>query len=147
MRGIAAGLRLPELERSSVEETARRAVADHRRRTGAVIVEELGEMPARSELPVRIALFRALQELLSNATRHGTGVVTVRLGASERVLRLEVSDEGQGFDQARVGGPEHLGLAGIREQAELLGGGFDVGRTEDGHTAVSVWWPLGGSEA
>ncbi|MET0772609.1 MAG: sensor histidine kinase [Candidatus Limnocylindrales bacterium] len=146
MRGIAAGLRLPELEHSSIEETARRAVADHQRRTSAVVREELGELPSRSELPVRIALFRALQELLSNATRHGSGVITVRLDASGNVLRLDVSDEGQGFDQARVGSAEHLGLAGIREQAELLGGGFDIGRTDAGHTAVSVWWPLGGPE-
>jgi len=136
-------LRLPELEHSSIEETARRAVADHQRRTRAVVREELGELPSRSELPVRIALFRALQELLSNATRHGSGVITVRLDASGNVLRLDVSDEGEGFDQTRVGSAEHLGLAGIREQAELLGGGFDIGRTDAGHTVVSVWWPLG----
>jgi signal transduction histidine kinase len=147
MRGIAAGLRLPELADSGIEETARRAVADHRRRTGAVVVEQVAEIPDQAPLPVRIALFRALQELLSNGTRHGSGAITVHLGAVDGVLRLDVSDEGTGFDPERVGGPEHLGLAGVREQAELLGGGFSVGHTEDDHTRVSVWWPLPGSEA
>jgi signal transduction histidine kinase len=132
MRAIAAGLRLPELEGSGIEETARRAVADHQRRTGAAVEMEVGELPDHSPLPVRIALFRALQELLSNATRHGSGTVSMRLVAVADVLRLDVADEGTGFDPDRVGAPQHLGLAGVREQAELLGGGFMVGRTDGG---------------
>jgi signal transduction histidine kinase len=147
MRGIAAGLRLPELEDSGIEETAQRAVADHRRRTGAVVEVEVGALPDRSPLPVRIALFRALQELLSNATRHGAGTITVQLTVAGDTLRLDVTDEGTGFDPDRVGAPDHLGLAGVREQAELLGGGFRVGRTEGGRTRVSAWWPLAGAEA
>jgi signal transduction histidine kinase len=140
-------LRLPELEESGIEETAQRAVADHRRRTGAVVEVDVGELPDRSPLPVRIALYRALQELLSNATRHGAGGITVQLSALDDVLRLDVADEGTGFDPDRVGAPDHLGLAGIREQAELLGGGFRVGRTAEGRTRVSAWWPLAGVEA
>jgi signal transduction histidine kinase len=146
MRGIAAGLRLPELEHTSVEETAHRAIDDHRRRTGVTVEEHLEGLPARSPLPVRIALYRALQELLSNATRHGSGTIGVVLTGGP-VLRLEVSDEGPGFDPSRVGTPDHLGLAGVREQAELLGGGFDVGRTDHGNTVVRVWWPVNGSPA
>jgi signal transduction histidine kinase len=146
MRGIAAGLRLPELGGSTIEETAQRAVADHRRRTGAVVEEQLGDLPQRSPLSVRIALFRALQELLSNATRHGSGTISVHLAAAGDVLQLEVGDEGTGFGPEQVGAPEHLGLAGVREQAELLGGGFQVGRTDRGRTRVSVWWPLTGAE-
>ncbi len=144
MRAIAAGLRLPELEQSTLEETARRAIDDHRRRTGATVVERFGSLPERSPLPVRIALFRAIQELLSNATRHGTGDITVSLTASH-VLLLEVADDGPGFEAPGVGGTQHLGLAGVREQAGLLGGGFEVGRGDGGHTAVRVWWPLNGS--
>jgi signal transduction histidine kinase len=146
MRSIAAGLRLPELEHLTVHETARRAIDDHRRRTGGMVVDHLGALPAASPVSVRIALYRALQELLSNATRHGTGTVSVALAADGDTLRLEVSDEGPGFDAGRVGGTGHLGLAGVREQAELLGGGFTVGRTEAGRTAVRVWWPLAGTE-
>ena len=63
-------------------------------------------------------------------------------------LRLDVSDEGAGFDLGRIGGTGHLdetghlGLAGIREQAELLGGRFVVAPDATGRTVVSVWWPL-----
>ena len=73
MRAIASGLRLPELESSTVAEVAERAIADHRRRTGADVLAGIGVLPEVAPLPTKIALFRALQELLSNATRHGVG--------------------------------------------------------------------------
>ena len=148
MRAIASGLRLPELETSSVPEVAERAIADHRRRTSATVVADIGDLPTVAPLSVRIALYRALQELLSNATRHGSGAITAGLHRDGGLLRLDVSDEGPGFDLDRVGGTGHLdetghlGLAGVREQAELLGGRFAVARATDGRTVVSVWWPL-----
>jgi signal transduction histidine kinase len=147
MRAIASGLRLPELESSTIDEVAERAIADHRRRTGAAIDAQIGEVPASAPLPVKIALFRALQELLSNATRHGSGIITVRLAPEATLLRLEVSDEGPGFDLEQVVAVEpdeagHLGLAGVREQAELLGGRFAVDRDSADRTVISVWWPV-----
>jgi signal transduction histidine kinase len=142
MRAIAAGLRLPELDAMAVPDVAVRAVEDHRRRTGSIVELETGRVPALAALPVKIALYRALQELLSNASRHGRGAISVRLGLDGRLLRLEVSDEGEGFDRERVGEPGHLGLAGIREQAELLGGGFLVEGTAGGGSVVVVSWPV-----
>ncbi len=148
MRTIASGLRLPELGSSTVPEVAERAIADHRRRTGASIVVDLGVLPETAQLPVRIALYRAMQELLSNATRHGAGIISVGLRQEGALLRLDVSDEGPGFDLERVGGAGdmdgtgHLGLAGVREQAELLGGRFAIAPDAQGRTVVSVWWPV-----
>ena len=73
MRSIAAGLRLPELSQLSTGDTVRRAVDDHVRRTG--VPSPFGSTPSRAHAaaPTKIALFRATQELLSNATRHGEG--------------------------------------------------------------------------
>ena len=94
-------------------------------------------------LPTKIALFRAAQELLSNATRHGQGQdVSATLTSADDRLSLTVSDAGPGIDRDRVGAEGHLGLAGIREQAELLGGGFDVGSRAGGGASVTVTWPL-----
>ncbi len=148
MRSIARGLRLPELESATVAEVAERAITDHRRRTGATVIADIGAVPTTTQLSVRIALYRALQELLSNATRHGAGTISVGLHEEGSLLRLDVSDEGPGFDLDRVGGTGHLdetghlGLAGVREQAEVLGGRFAVQRDQRGHTVVSVWWPV-----
>ncbi len=57
-------------------------------------------------------------------------------------LRLTVSDGGPGFDAERVGEEGHLGLAGIREQAELLGGTFEINGSEGSGARVTVSWPL-----
>jgi signal transduction histidine kinase len=150
MRAVAAGLRLPELAPLTVADVATRAADDHRRRAGTAVALELGDLPEQAEPAVKISLFRALQELLSNATRHGGGRdVFVGLASSEarsgsgRTLRLRVADAGSGFDPGMLGAAEGLGLAGVREQAELLGGGFEVVSQPGDGTRVDVWWPLG----
>jgi signal transduction histidine kinase len=150
MRSIAAGLRLPELESLGARAIAERAVSDHERRSGAdvqLVVDEA--VPAIVSLPVKIALFRALQEGLSNATRHGGGaairVHVGRAGDDGHRLTLEVVDDGAGFDPAELETSEGLGLAGIREQAELLGGGFRVTSSPGSGTRLLVWWPIAAS--
>ena len=127
MRAIAAGLRLPELASLSLAEVATRAVSDHERRSGTPVVMQLGPLPSGAPLSVKISYFRALGELLSNATRHGGGVgVRVGVTGTPDQLRLEVADDGPGFDPAQLADSAGLGLPGLREQAELLGGGSEV---------------------
>ena len=143
MRAIAAGLRLPELSSLSTADTLRRAVDDHVRRTGVPVSLTVREPPREASLPTKIALFRATQELLSNATRHGDGhEVALDMGATDGRLALTVTDGGPGFGETLVGEGGHLGLAGIREQAELLGGTFEIGQRAGGGAQVTVRWPL-----
>ena len=143
MRAVAAGLRLPELESLSTVEVARRGVEDHQRRTSVPVTLSVGELSREASLPTKIALFRALQELLSNSTRHGGGKdVEVSLVDGDGTLRLIVADRGPGFAQDLVGVPGHLGLAGVREQAELLGGTFTIDGRAGGGARVTVAWPL-----
>ncbi len=143
MRSIAAGLRLPELRSMSTADAVRRAVDDHQRRSNVPVELKMGKLPTEAPLPTKIALFRATQELLSNATRHGQGRdVSVDLSGDQGEIRLTVTDGGPGFDPSRVGQEGSLGLAGIREQAELLGGGFEIGSRSDGGAMVTVRWPL-----
>ena len=150
MRAIAAGLRLPELTSTDALEVAMRATEDHERRSDARVELDAHDLPAETPLPVRIALFRALQESLSNATRHGAvDHVTVELygrsGASRTGrdgLQLVVRDSGTGFDPSSLGSSGGLGLAGIREQAEVLGGSFVISSAPGAGTELRVWWPL-----
>lgn len=90
--------------------------------------EVIGTLPEVS-LPVKIALYRILQEALSNAYRHaGVKQVWVRLAGERDRVRLEVMDRGRGFTPPLLVGPggteraEHIGLRGIRERAALVGG-------------------------
>jgi signal transduction histidine kinase len=143
MRTIAAGLRLPELDSLTTAEIVRRAVDDHERRTRVPVEVDVAPLPREASLPTKIALFRALQELLSNSTRHGDGRdLGVALTEDHDLLRLRVTDGGPGFDPNRVGQEGHLGLAGVREQAELLGGTFEIDGSGPRGARVVVSWPL-----
>jgi signal transduction histidine kinase len=150
MRAVAAGLRLPELAPLSAEDVATRAAQDHQRRSGTTVRLTTEGVPQTVPLPVKIALFRSLQEALSNATRHGhSEAVDVRLTATRRQgparpagLSLDVRDAGTGFDPSTLARSEGLGLAGIREQAEILGGTFELRSSPGDGTEVRVWWPV-----
>ncbi|MBI3979381.1 MAG: sensor histidine kinase [Chloroflexi bacterium] len=133
VRAIAAGLRLPELDRLTPAETLARVVRVHERRTATKVALELDGLPDEAPLPVKITLYRLVQEALSNAYRHGNGIgQQVRVGAKAGQLRVEVSDAGPGFDWAQVADrDEHLGMSGMRERVERLGGLFAI-QTEIG---------------
>jgi signal transduction histidine kinase len=144
MRSIAAGLRTPELERAAPAEIVRRAVADHERRAGSHAAVDITGIPERASLATKIALYRILLEALSNATRHGGGTgVEVRVTDSgDGFLLAEVSDRGGGFDVRQRPLQGHLGLTGMRERAELLGGRLELESSVGGGTRVRAFLPL-----
>jgi signal transduction histidine kinase len=146
IRAIAAGLRTPELEESGPADIARRAVAEHERRSGSPAALTLGEVPAQAPLATKIALYRILSEALSNAARHGGGQgIAVRVAAAGPKggeLLVEVADQGSGFDTTRNPGQGHLGLAGMRERAELLGGRLELVSALGAGTTVRAYLPL-----
>jgi signal transduction histidine kinase len=145
IRAISAGLRLPELGAMSVAEVAVRAIDDHQRRSGVTVGRRLEGLPEQAPLPIKIAVVRTLQEALSNATRHGLGRgVHVSLQRESDALRLSVEDHGPGFDTQAADRSGHLGLAGMRERAEVLGGSFEVVSAPGAGTAVVVRLPLTG---
>jgi two-component system NarL family sensor kinase len=98
------------------------------------------------ELPPEMAgdLFRIAQEAVVNAGRHAQAT---RLELSLRTLggqiELRVADDGRGFDGTPITGPEpgHLGLASMRERAELMDGRFEIESSARG-TRVLVLAPL-----
>jgi signal transduction histidine kinase len=147
-RAISAGLRLPELATLSVEDVAGRAVRDHERRSGTRVALYVHDVSKAAPLAVKIALHRGLQEALSSATRHGQGRgVRAEVWAEGGVLWLRVRDEGPGFDPAYAETDGHLGLAGMRERAELLEGSFAIRAAPGAGTTVELAWPLHAEEA
>jgi PAS domain S-box-containing protein len=90
--------------------------------------DDLGDerLPAEIEM----ALFRVAQEALTNARKHAqTDRARVALARRGKTIRLEVRDEGRGFDPSsptRNGPGERVGLAGMRERVALLGGELKI---------------------
>jgi signal transduction histidine kinase len=101
----------------------------------------------RIELPPEMAgdLFRIAQEAVVNAGRHaGAEAVSISLRTVESDVELRVTDNGNGFgaaDPFSLTPPGHLGIASMRERAELLDGSLDIETSELG-TRVLVRAPL-----
>jgi len=70
-----------------------------------------------------MAVFRIFQEALTNVARHAeASTVEVELGVHGGHLMLQVADNGKGIRPSDIDDPKSLGLLGMRERAELLGG-------------------------
>lgn len=128
MRTIASGLSLPQLTGLDMAETVVRVVRAHERRTGTRVALELGAVPGEASLPLKITTYRLIQEALNNAARHASGTgQRVRVACTEGALEVEISDSGPGFVVEQAGVQEgRLGLFGMRERVESLGGSFQV---------------------
>jgi len=142
MRAIAAGLRTPEIERATPAEIVQRAAAAHERRADDRAVVDVAAAPPSAPLATKIALYRILSEALSNVARHGSGPVGVRVSQAGEFLSLEVTDGGPGFDPNFRAGEGHLGLAGMRERTELLGGRFELDSGPGRGTKIRAFLPL-----
>lgn len=100
--------------------------------------------PPASPLDLRsdraIHVFRILQEALNNVARHaGVSEVRVALSTAGALLRLVVEDQGKGLPEPVRPG---VGLAAMRERAELIGGSLSVLRGEHGGTRVELQAPV-----
>lgn len=124
IRGICTGLVLPQIETAAAPDILRMAVDEHQRRTGTSVVLTLPRHLPELGTSEKISIYRFVQEGLNNAYRHGRAKdQAVRAGMKNGRLFVEVSDSGPGFDPARVDG---LGLAGLRERVESIGGQFET---------------------
>jgi signal transduction histidine kinase len=132
IRDICRGLTLPKIDAMDFNEILRAAVQAHENATDTRV-----ELVAPREVPVltnaqKICIFRFVQEGLSNAYRHAGGVGQKIVGeVSGANVTVEVSDAGSGFDVDSIR-DEGLGLAGLRERVESLGGDFNAESSASG---------------
>ncbi|MDX8460635.1 sensor histidine kinase [Mesorhizobium humile] len=124
IRGICNGLVLPQIETQAVTDILRLAVSEHERRTSTNVLLTLPERLPELGTSEKISIYRFVQEGLNNAYRHGKGKgQQVKATTKGGKLLVEVLDTGPGFDPARS---EGLGLAGLRERIESIGGQFET---------------------
>jgi signal transduction histidine kinase len=134
IRSICSGLVLPQIETSELPDVLRRAVNAHRQRTGSDVALTMSETPLAISPSAKICIYRFVQEALNNSFRHGGGIgQSVRQTVRGGHVVIEVSDGGPGFDPNAVR-PGGLGLAGLRERIESLGGTFNIATSKHGTT-------------
>lgn len=99
--------------------------------------------PGRLPGQLETAIFRIVQEALTNVARHaGTNEAQVRLWAKGDRIGLHVADKGRGFEAETLQSRLSSGLLGMRERASLLGGEFIVESSPGKGTTISVELPL-----
>ena len=143
VRGVASSLRPAALD-LGLASAAEWLVGEFRARSGVECTLELpGHEPALDDARATV-VFRILQESLTNITRHAAASrVDIRIAELDGRLRLEVRDDGVGFDPAEVRERKTFGLMGIRERAIMFGGSASfISRPGEG-TRLQVEMPLG----
>ncbi len=148
IRIIVSTLYAPEFAGRSIAEIAEELVVQHETLSGTEVTFTLSEpLPPLSPL-VKIALYRVLQEALSNIRRHaGDHAAAIRLWSSGDYVHLDIEDHGRGFQPPPLVGPDaterqqHIGLRGMRDRAAMVGGELSVQSRPGEGTRVCVRVP------
>ena len=145
VRSLALELRPTMLETGGLESALRWLAQQHQQRTG-IVTEVVGHGTDVSG-DLAIACFRVAQEALTNVVRHARAQhVWIELNQHEGSLELVVRDDGVGFDVTRTieraasGG--NLGLLGMRERVEILGGSLEIDSRPGQGTRIRISLPL-----
>jgi two-component system sensor histidine kinase UhpB len=145
VRSLALELRPMLLETAGLGGTLRWLADQYQQRTG-IITQVAGHVPDVSG-EVAIACFRIVQEALTNVVRHARARhVWIELSQREGLLELVVRDDGEGFDVPRTleraASSGNLGLIGMRERVEILGGQLEINSQSGQGTRIHVRLPL-----
>ncbi len=143
IRSVTDQLRPSLLDDLGLLPALRALVGDFEGRTGIGVTwegpETLTPLPALAEL----AVFRAVQEGLSNVARHAdAAAVRVTLGVEGERLSIRIEDDGQGLGADGAAVEEHTGLAGMRERFSTLGGEVMLLPRAGGGTCLALHLPL-----
>jgi PAS domain S-box-containing protein len=148
LRSFAGELRPPALSKFGLEKAIRsHAEPFQEKHPGFRVSIDASEQGGLLPEDVRLALYRIYQEAMTNVAKHcQPAEVTIRLRKIEGEVRLEIVDHGPGFDLpgdwlalARGG---HLGLVGMRERAEAIGGRLEIDSQIGQGTRIQVTVPL-----
>lgn len=117
-------------------------VQQFREQSGLDVSLSLPPEPMPIEPDHSTALYRTVQEALTNVLRHANATrVSVTLLARDNAFVLQVADDGVGISNEQLRKPRSMGLLGMRERAAACGGRLDIVRVESGGTCVMLRIP------
>jgi two-component system, NarL family, sensor kinase len=147
VRTLAYLLHPPLLDEAGLLVAVRWFAEGFAKRSGIHVVLDLADV-GRLPAPIETALFRVVQESLTNVHRHAhAATASIRLTSAANEVALDIQDQGRGLsDPARQNGALRLGtlgvgIQGMRERISQLNGTFDIEFTDRG-TTVRVTVPL-----
>jgi PAS domain S-box-containing protein len=145
VRRIATELRPGMLDDLGLAASIEWLARDFEKRTGITCEVNVSS----SDLPLprapSLAVFRIFQETLTNVQRHASAQlveVSLRVTDVPKALILQVQDDGCGIQAGEIAGLHSLGLLGMRERAQRLGGTFNIQGLPGDGTIVTVSIPL-----
>ncbi|HEX8863161.1 MAG TPA: sensor histidine kinase [Actinomycetes bacterium] len=144
IRRLLVELRPPVLDQAGLGPALEQAGAELSRRTGIDCRVTAGS-GLRLDANRETVLYRVAQEALTNVAKHAQARhVRVGVAVEGRSARLEVADDGVGFDPARLGGPDgrHFGLTLMRQRVAMAGGTLQVRARPGQGTTLTVHLPL-----
>ena len=148
IRRTVSAFRAPDAAERGLAGVIEELIVGHETRTGSSVELVMGaELPPVS-LATTVAVYRIVQEALSNVERHaGVKDARVEIRVEGDGVVAEVSDAGRGFVPPRLDGPgatelaAHIGLRGMRERVTLVGGTLSVESRPGGGTRVRAEVP------
>lgn len=143
VKRISTRLRPATLDHLGLAEAIRWEAATFKARTGVRCQVRTNRAQTRLTAEQQTALFRILQEALTNVVRHAhASSVQVSLAEDDDRFELRIRDNGRGILLEQAADPRAIGLLGMRERAALIGGEFRISGQRGKGTVVSVHVPL-----
>jgi PAS domain S-box-containing protein len=147
VRSISLNLRPPLLDELGLVGSLRGYLEGQADQFGLEIAVDVAPPDLRVAPELEAAAFRIVQECLTNVVRHAAATrVTVALTRAGDALRIEVRDDGRGFDvsaaKAASSQGRHLGLLGLEERAVVLGGQVEFDSAPGRGTRVTASIPM-----
>jgi len=142
VRRLAVELRPAALDDFGLVPAVQRLVESFREQSGLQVDLEAQLGSERLPSEVETALYRVVQEALTNIVKHaGAGRVSILISRKGDAVVAVVEDDGSGFDPG-ASRADALGLAGMRERVALVGGRFQIESTVGGGTTLVAEVPL-----
>jgi PAS domain S-box-containing protein len=146
VRGMATRLRPGVLDNLGLVDALDWYVGDFEKRSQVACVYHHVGVPKVDDR-VATAAYRIAQEALTNVARHSHATrVDVSLRTEGNFLSLAVEDDGRGFEPRELSESKGLGVVGMRERAELIGGTLAIRSSPGEGTSVRLTVPLSGAK-
>lgn len=143
VKRVSTGLRPLVLDELGLCSAIEWQAGEFQKRTGIVCEVAIEPEDLKLDQQISTALFRILQEALTNVVRHAAAKrVSVRVRMEEKGVLLEVSDNGKGIDREKVHSPNSFGLIGMRERVRAYGGTIEISGAPRRGTTLLVSIPL-----